>query len=507
MHFKIWIKRIQRFLNDNILRIKMALLFVLLLTLFSIPMNLYFVVSEMKEIYFREEQSIGYRMDKIREQVKADKGIEKVDPIFFRELSEPGTLIRVVDEDKTTTYGSEINLAQVSTTQRVIELFITRYFVVPIDDRKGPSEYGEGISRRVYIDADKNLIAEISSNIEMGYSTNPNHLVKIRLQKNVSPHLSEPLYNFLKNFYYWLIWFVAVGLLSALLSIYITFRPLTKALAHSFEELKETNYRLKFAVTGKYGKEVFHFQSQINEILTYVQKIMNQHVETLQDISHEVNTHLTSIKQSVYVLHFSGNNSKDILESRLSSIDRNVDKITSITAMLMDMSSIKNRTPANVKATNYLAREMVNIYLELMWLLFPNTIFKAEVEDPDTVIYIEKEHFLIAIKPVVENAIKYSFSSSKGVLLRIYEKDNRTAVAVTNWGYKIDSDEIPFLFKRYYRGKNTKMIDNGGSGLGLSLTKEVLDLYNGDVEVVSVEEEEHYRNTFILWFPKEQKQE
>ncbi len=108
---------------------------------------------------------------------------------------------------------------------------------------------------------------------------------------------------------------------------------------------------------------------------------------------------------------------------------------------------------------------------------------KCDVEEPT--ITINKQHFLLALNPIIENAVRYSMNSNEVI---VHIKDigcpNCLYVDIINWGCQINEEEIPFSFNRYYRGKS---LDNSikGSGLGLTISKKVMDIYNGEISVRS----------------------
>lgn len=82
----------------------------------------------------------------------------------------------------------------------------------------------------------------------------------------------------------------------------------------------------------------------------------------------------------------------------------------------------------------------------------------------------------------LSNAIKYSPGKNKADVRIKVEKEN-VVVSVTDYGEGIAEDKIPHIFKRYYRADNTKKIE--GLGLGLFLSKQIIDAHNGRVWVKS----------------------
>jgi signal transduction histidine kinase len=95
------------------------------------------------------------------------------------------------------------------------------------------------------------------------------------------------------------------------------------------------------------------------------------------------------------------------------------------------------------------------------------------------------------------NAIKYSPGRDKVVVEVLLENGN-VVVCVTDFGKGIPADEIDHLFERYYRAEKTNSVE--GLGLGLFLSKQIIDAHNGRVWVTS---EENKGSTFYFSIPAE----
>jgi len=80
------------------------------------------------------------------------------------------------------------------------------------------------------------------------------------------------------------------------------------------------------------------------------------------------------------------------------------------------------------------------------------------------------------------NAIKYSPGKDKVDVKVSVEKEN-VVVSITDYGQGIAKDKLPHIFKRYFRADNTKKIE--GLGLGLFLSKQIIDAHNGRVWIKS----------------------
>ncbi|MED2164114.1 ATP-binding protein, partial [Bacillus thuringiensis] len=143
-------------------------------------------------------------------------------------------------------------------------------------------------------------------------------------------------------------------------------------------------------------------------------------------------------------------------------------------------------------------KKLIDEYLDYTRKIFPEFDFISECDVEQPIIRINKQHFLLALNPIIENAVRYSVHSNE-VIVHIKDVGCPSClyIDVISWGHQIKEEEIPFLFNRYYRGKN---LDNSikGSGLGLTISKKVMDIYNGKI---NVESNTDGRTVFTLVIP------
>jgi two-component system phosphate regulon sensor histidine kinase PhoR len=102
-----------------------------------------------------------------------------------------------------------------------------------------------------------------------------------------------------------------------------------------------------------------------------------------------------------------------------------------------------------------------------------------------------------ALDNLVGNAFKFTATGGR-VQVRLTHSDSAILLEVADTGEGIASDQLPHIFKRFYRGKRstTKLV--GGLGLGLALVKEIVDGHQGRIEV---ESSVGVGTTFRVWFP------
>ncbi len=107
-------------------------------------------------------------------------------------------------------------------------------------------------------------------------------------------------------------------------------------------------------------------------------------------------------------------------------------------------------------------------------------------EIPDVLLDIAPDRIFQVFQNIIGNSIKYT---PKGGFIHIKFEQCRDALAVeiTDNGQGIAATDIPFVFDRFYRGEKARtQKEIGGSGLGLSIVRSIIERYGGRVECDSV---------------------
>ncbi|WP_042459623.1 two-component system histidine kinase PnpS [Neobacillus dielmonensis] len=203
------------------------------------------------------------------------------------------------------------------------------------------------------------------------------------------------------------------------------------------------------------------------------------------NVSHELKTPVTSIKGFSETLLDGAMNNQETLESFLSIILKESDRLQSLIQDLLELSKLESHSfTLNKQELNLhqLLEEVVtllsgkaktkNISLDLICPISPVAI-RGDVDRL-------KQVFI----NLIANAITYT--PSHGVVtVKLVEHKNSVVVMVKDTGIGIEEKEIPRIFERFYRVDRARSRNSGGTGLGLAIVKHIVEAHHGNLSVES----------------------
>lgn len=203
------------------------------------------------------------------------------------------------------------------------------------------------------------------------------------------------------------------------------------------------------------------------------------------NISHEFRTPLTLILDPVDQLR-SRAEFDEPTRQELDTIWRNGLRLTKLVNSLLDFSRIEaGRTQANFAPVDLAAvtAELASVFrsaVERAGLTL--AVDCPPLQDP---VYIDRDMWEKVILNLLSNALKFTFDGTIAVGVR--GEENHAVVTVSDSGIGVAAAEIPRLFERFHRIENVRARSNEGSGIGLALVKELVELHGGTITATSVE--------------------
>ncbi len=215
------------------------------------------------------------------------------------------------------------------------------------------------------------------------------------------------------------------------------------------------------------------------------QRLARQQMEFVSGVSHELRTPLA-------VICSAGENLADGLVSdpeHARTYGRLVRdegrRLRGMIEQVLDFAGIRSgRRIYNLRPTN--PGEVINEALAAFNLQIQDLGFVIESQTAGDVpqIMADKPALIRAVQNLIGNALKYG-GASRWIGIRAASAPNGVEIAVEDRGPGIASDELQRIFEPFYRGREAVEAQISGSGLGLSLVKEIVEAHGGTVTVDS----------------------
>jgi len=213
----------------------------------------------------------------------------------------------------------------------------------------------------------------------------------------------------------------------------------------------------------------------------------NYRREFLGNVSHELKTPLFTIQGYILTLLEGAMKDKKVRSKYLNRTAKGVDRIISIVKDL-DLITQFESGIKTVDKSNFNIYELIDNVYDLMEFESEKNNTKLRIRNErnnSVMVYADKERILQVLTNLVVNSIKYGKENGyTEIAVDEYDKD-RIIVRVIDDGEGIEEKHLPRLFERFYRIDKTRSRKKGGSGLGLSIVKHIIEAHQEQIFVKS----------------------
>lgn len=189
--------------------------------------------------------------------------------------------------------------------------------------------------------------------------------------------------------------------------------------------------------------------------------------DMVDNVSHEMRTPISTMKLA------SVNLQKKHNDSNFSVLDRQILRLEKLLQPLTDPDVTTEKSDYGLNDINHLLSDLqtAEINGQVNLLSFP-----------EQTIQVNKVLFETIISNLITNSFKYG-ATQVGLSVELLE--DVLQVKVQDNGHGIDTDELPYIFEKFYRVQKDNIHNTKGLGLGLYIVKKVVDQFNGDIKVKS----------------------
>lgn len=251
----------------------------------------------------------------------------------------------------------------------------------------------------------------------------------------------------------------------------------------------------------KENNETIKLPSEVNEFTEKLNDIKNDYItsknnakeaeqkknDLIMYMAHDLKTPLTSIIGYLTLLNDEKNISKELQEKYIKiALDKSL-RVEELTNQFFDITRYNlhsmpiNKTELNI---TYLLKQLID---ECYPMLEKNNL-KCVLNAPDKVNYLgDGDKLARAFGNLLKNAISYSYKDTV-IEINVTEELDKLYITFRNKGAKIPDYKLEKIFEKFYRGDESRTSSTGGAGLGLAITKEIIELHSGKISVKNDDE-------------------
>jgi signal transduction histidine kinase len=295
----------------------------------------------------------------------------------------------------------------------------------------------------------------------------------------------------------WLI-FAFVTTLALLVTILIS-RSITRpliTLRESAIQLSQGDFSHRITYTGV--DEIGEVAKAFNEMARQVENMLEEQRAFASNTAHELRTPLTTIRLRSEALRHDTQLDEAIAKQYIAEID---DEVTRLGSLIEDLTLLSRFDAGRAELGQGqldLRRFAINMEKQMRPQATAKKIqLNLSVPNNPIIVNASLSHLTVVFRNLLDNAIKYTPNGGK-ITWHISECVDGICSIIEDNGRGVDPEYLPNLFERFYRADKSRSRNIPGTGLGLALTKSIIEAYGGLITIESIGKDEGTTAT-VLW--------
>jgi signal transduction histidine kinase len=289
---------------------------------------------------------------------------------------------------------------------------------------------------------------------------------------------------FLKRIFALILFLNFLGLLSIFfmgrIFINILSKPLNQ-IKETIKKIKISNLKNRIELRGT-GDEFDQLSTTLNTMLDRLQEGYDSQKQFSSNVSHELRTPLAVIKGHIDMLKKWGKDNEEILEESLDTIKKETEDMIFMIERLLFLAKEENEKYSITKIDFNPSEVISEVILESKVIDSEHTFVN---ESQNCTMNGDRILIKQMLRALMDNSIKYTKNNGK-ITLGSFEKNEKIYIFIKDGGMGISEEHIKHIFDRFYRVNPDRNKESGGSGLGLSIVKSIVDLHEGEIKIKSI---------------------
>lgn len=209
--------------------------------------------------------------------------------------------------------------------------------------------------------------------------------------------------------------------------------------------------------------------------------------EFIGNLAHEIKTPLFTTQSYILTLLDGAINDKSINKKYLKTASKAVERLNLIVKDLDLITKIESGE-SNLNKTKFDIIDLVNNIFEMLEFSAKkkNIRFNVEKEsDLNTKVNADKEKIEQVLTNLIDNSVKYGKENGTTEVVVQNLNESKIIVRITDNGFGLEEENYTRIFERFFRVDKSGSRNSGGSGLGLSIVKHIIDVHDEKIYVES----------------------
>lgn len=292
---------------------------------------------------------------------------------------------------------------------------------------------------------------------------------------------------------------ISVGAIAIALSILVGY-ALAKRISNPIlntvkatKQIADGNYEIRLD-EGTNTKELDMLTASINHLAGSLQRMEKLRKQLTGDVAHELRTPISILQAHIEAML------EGVWQPTPDRLQSCYDETVRIGKLVSDLENLAKIEGDNMK----LEKTEINLYELINKTIynFENELksknLKARVTGPNITIHADQNRITQVLVNLLSNSIKYSVEEGN-ITFGTFETESSVGFLIRDHGIGIPREELPFIFERFYRADKSRNRLTGGSGIGLTIVKSIVEAHGGSVMVESIINE---GSCFTVLLPK-----
>ena len=296
------------------------------------------------------------------------------------------------------------------------------------------------------------------------------------------------------------LWWIVASLLFVLTTGLMLFAYLTRRLRRLASimdslDMMQTAGQLQsiIRIDSQQGDEIdrltFTFKQMIERIQAQVEKLKEADMlrrELVTNVSHDLRTPLATLQGYIETLFLKDRNlSAEDRKNHLQIAIQHCERLSNLVDELFELAKLDSRE-IKVRYEPFNISELAHDVVQKFDLSARDKQISIQIDQPQRIPFVNADIAMVerVIENLVENALRHT-PTGGSIQLTIKPQNEDISLCVSDTGSGISEDDLPFIFDRFYQRDKSKTDKTGYAGLGLAISRRILELHNKPIRVES----------------------